>query len=544
MAAQDFISIGSLAAGQDTQLSTAHVQQARQNSRYLKEWRAPVSTLAWPYDHASPASPPLPQIAFARWSGVMLQRYWMPDNLGLEAMHVSVTIQGIVATNTVRVVALSRQGYLGGYDAVSLDALATTLAVASLNTTLEGVRVVPGWNDLVLWVESDAEWDPANVGTDWVIETSGGTPRLIDTSGSADLAVACPHISASVPHIALRVGIGSGKAEDADYGEPVTIAWVDTVAGAPDTYPFGFIAEWPTISHMPPNALGQTASGAAFEAIFWARLGVLVLVSASVSPFEYHPDKANDPMARWYQIAGQNVADVAWEASKLHNMRQPQVTSMTQPPAALTWPGMWRVGSGPDFWDVFGNFFTVREAALRWDADVPPGPTYAECTWLASWIDPAATHAMWRGAPAYSARISIVWRMEVFDPSTDTVLAYVEGTNLHRPLPHQRQFGAVLSPFWIRSVNDQVQRAAYDSVGDGQPWSHDGAIVAGDLGAVFTPGLLRLRCDNVGMVDGDLYVMRLRVKFTVPPGNLHSLGATILATSAATWRLDWGTVEV
>jgi len=167
MALQDFIGIASTAPDparpQDTaaQIPAALYQRAEQNNRYLMEWRGPTCVWHYPADYSGGegVGPSFPTLAFARWAAFGPYRYYVPD-VGTGAIPaVDVQIVGDVTTRRVRVACVSLQGIGFTPDQTWLDANAQTLNTGFQEILFSDVAVAPGWNDLFLLLESDADWD-------------------------------------------------------------------------------------------------------------------------------------------------------------------------------------------------------------------------------------------------------------------------------------------------------------------------------------------------------------------------------------------------
>ena len=557
MAAQDFIGIDSTAADPvqvgDTsaQIPAALFQRARQNNRYLLEWRGPTCVWHYPADYSGGegSGPSFPTLAFARWAAFGPFRYYVPD-VGAGAIPaVDVQIACFVSTRGVRVACISAQGL--GYipDQTWLDANAQTKNVGDGEIFFSNVAVVPGWNDIFLIIESEADWSPSNFAADWALADfdtitssvfSNETPLLVSLTG--DLATSCPAIAAPVPFVAVRWGSGiPNKDQDLFSSPPYTIALANCDASSPPIVPWAMLAEMRSVAEVG----GYLATGATPPAVYWSTLGTLQIYGVSVTPYATHPDKANDPSLRFLQAIGSNVSNVYWQGSRLNALRQTQVGSAVQPQIGENYNGVWRTlinGGGSGIGGVYVGEI-IREVSISTRERQPTDGDGA----VSIEVSIPVIAADYESFSLTNENSPIVFDcdLELFNVTTSAVQDSISFVNLAipkaRPLPYLDPVQAI---YWLRRI---AQMNLFpDWVGNAArfPWSHDGATMLGDLRATYYPLILRLPLgglasspDSWGVIRaGDLYSVRL--KFSGLSGSINS---TFVAFGPLTARVDWGT---
>jgi hypothetical protein len=551
MAAQDFIGIDSTAADPvqvgDTaaQIPTALYQRAEQNSRYLIEWRGPTCVWHYPADYSGGegVGPSFPRLAFARWAAFGPFRYYVPD-VGTAAISaVDVQIVGTVSTRAVRVAMVSNQG-LGFIPAAEwLDANAQTRNVGDLETLFSGVAVVPGWNDLFLLLESEAEWTSSNKAPDWFLASSAygapdlsSSPVLVSTGG--DLAASCPALTAPVPFVGVRFGSGlADKDQDCTSGPVCTIALANCDAADPPAVSFAFLAElnnWADLSGVATNVPGLAS-------VYWSTLGTLQIYSVAVTPYANHPDKANDPTLRFLQSIGSNVANVYWKASRLNALRQTQVGSGVPRQLGLDYNGVWRT-----FANIPAGYSNeiIRETSISTRGDQPrdtPGAVSIEFS-----IPVIAANFESFGGSNRTDPLIFDCRAEIFNITTGAVADYIDFENLAVPLARPVTLGGpVAAAWWLRRLAQMTLTPDWLGAGaNGFPWSHDGATTLGDLRQTFYPLILRLPLGDLATSpqswkdirdSGDLFGVRLRLSGMGQPFPNY------IGFGALTARIDWGT---
>lgn len=557
MAAQDYIGIDSTAADPvqvgDTaaQIPTALFQRARQNSRYLLEWRGPTCVWHYPADYSGGegVGPSFPTLAFARWAAFGPFRYYVPD-VGTGAIPaVDVQIVCSVLTRRVKVACISLQGTGFTPDQTWLDANAQTKFVGDGEILFPDVAVAPGWNDLFLLLESEADWTASNDAADWVISTldpsspaSNEMPILRATSG--DLATSCPAIAAPVPFVGVRWGAGlANKDDDAQASPPYTIALANCDTSSPPVVPWAMLAEMRSAAEVG----GYLATGATPPAVYWSTLGTLQIYSVAVTPYAVHPDKANDPSLRFLQAIGSNVANVYWQASRLNALRQTQVGSAVQPQSGTQYNGVWRAfvnGGGSGIGGAYAGA-VIRETSISTRGRQPTGDEGAVSIEVSIPVLAADYESF--GGSNVNAPIVFDCDLELFNVTTGAVVDSLTFANLALPKSEAVNLrgGPVQAAFWLRRIAQMGLNPDWLGAGaSGAPWSHDGATMLGDLRATFYPLILRLPLGGLPsspdswdtIRDGDLFSVRL--KFT---GLNRFTFSTYVAFGPLTARIDWGT---
>jgi hypothetical protein len=556
MAAQDFIGIDSTAAEparpQDTaaQIPTALYQRAEQNSRYLMEWRGPTCVWHYPADYSGGegVGPSFPRLAFANWAAFGPYRYYVPD-VGTGAIpSVDVQIVGTVSTRRVRVAMVSNQGLGFIPNSEWLDANAQTISTGLQEILFSGVAVAPGWNDLFLLLESEADWDPLNFADDWFITGSvaadefSSVPILVSTSG--DLAIACADINKPVPFVAIRAGSalgGNDPVPDLASGPVCTIALAYCTSANPPVVPFAYLAELDGYGAI--DRLGTSSPSGA--KVYWSTLGMLEIYSVAVTPYANHPDKANDPTLRFLQSIGSNVANVYWKGSRLNALRQTQVGSGVPRQLGSDYNGVWKA------------------IARSVPGYAPPGQLIRETSISTRGVQPTETD----GAVSIEMSIPVISlsgvafgrdpitfdaRLELFNVTTGAVVDYIEYNNLaFLASSYYSNYGAtgsISASYWLKRVAMLTESPAWRGATSVQPWSHDGATTIEDMTSTFYPLILRLPLgdggdspDNWKVIrqSGDLFSVRFFIKdFRQLNINFPS---SFLGFGAMTARIDWGT---
>lgn len=557
MAAQDFIGIDSTAADPvqvgDTsaQIPTALFQRARQNNRFLLEWRGPTCVWHYPADYSGGegVGPSFPTLAFARWAAFGPFRYYVPD-VGTGAIPaVDVQIAGAVSVRRVRVACISAQGL--GYipNAAWLDANAQTKNVGDGEIFFSNVAVVPGWNDIFLILESEAEWSASNFAADWALADfdtltlgvgSNESPMLYSLTG--DLATSCPAIAAPVPFVAVRWGSGlANKDDDALSSPPYTIALANCDASSPPVVPWAMLAEMRSAAEVG----GYLATGATPPAVYWSTLGTLQIYGVSVTPYATHPDKANDPSLRFLQAIGSNVANVYWQGSRLNALRQTQVGSAVQPQIGENYNGVWRTfvnGGGSGIGGAYAGEI-IRETAISTRRRQPTDGDGA----VSIEVSIPVIAADYESFSITNSNSPIVFDcdLELFNVTNGAVQDSVSFVNLAIPKAEAVSYlGPVQAALWLRRIAQMNLSPDWRGNGARFPWSHDGATMLGDLRATYYPLILRLPLgglasspDSWGVIRaGDLYSVRL--KFS---GLNRYVFSTYVAFGPLTARVDWGT---
>jgi hypothetical protein len=548
-APQDFISVSSSATdpatfGDHSQVSTALLQRLRQNNRYLIEWRGPTLSFSWPKDGTQPegVEPFLPRLAYATWACFGPFRYYVPD-LG-DGDHtirkVDVQLSGRVFTRKVRVYAFSVQGNRGQAPSSSfLDANSVELSVGSLVTTLSGVEVRGGWNDIFLALESDAQWSSNQWLNDWYISPDV-YPIVRTPSAGGNLAVACPPLAnGNVPFVAFRFAMTIPGSNHPIGGPeflsstPFTVAYsqIDAIGG--NCYG-ALLAEVTTAAQIPASA----ATDAGYlSSVFWAELGMLELRSLSITPYSEHPDRINDPMLRWFQVVGSNVADVYWQGSRLVDLRNEQVGRAHALQTGEQYAGCWRLL----FFNDTATTEEGREVALSVLEEEPTeefGDVGIEISM------PLLVLAPFRDRPDgwQAAGNFLDLTVELYNVTTSTV---VETRTVTLPnVPRVIQAGtAVNAPsvfYWLNQMWQETQDANWHLLSpNGQPWSHDGAFGLLDLSTATSPITTFLSLSSTSWKDirtsGELYCVRTR--FT---DNTTGNSGAIVALGPLTAHLAWG----
>jgi hypothetical protein len=560
MAAQDFIGIDSTAAEparpQDTaaQIPAALYQRAEQNSRYLMEWRGPTCVWHYPADYSGDegVGPSFPKLAFANWAAFGPYRYHVPD-VGTGAIpSVDVQIVGNVFTRNVRVAMVSNQGLGFIPNSEWLDANAQTVAPGFEEILFSGVAVVPGWNDLFLLLESEAEWSTVNFADDWYLvggdplsSTLTNIPHLVSTAG--DLAISCPDINKPVPFVAIRFGSGlTDKDQDLASGSVCTIAFANCDASNPPVVEFAYLAElnsWGRLDGVATNSPGAAN-------VYWSTLGNLEIYSVAVTPYANHPDKANDPTLRFLQSIGSNVANVYWKASRLNALRQTQVGSGVPRQLGSDYNGVWKaLARSVSPYVSPGEL--IRETSISTRGVQPTEDDGAVSIEMSIPVISLSSLANGRRPITFDARL------ELFNVTTGAVVDYIEYNNLAFPASSYYAFHSmrdnfstdiIAANYWLRRVALLTEVPDWRGATSVQPWSHDGATALADMTSTFYPLILRLPLGDDGnspdnwktiRQSGDLF----SVRFFIKDYSTLSFGidSDFLGFGAMTARIDWGT---
>jgi len=554
MAAQDFIGIDSTAAEparpQDTaaQIPTALYQRAEQNSRYLMEWRGPTCVWHYPADYSGEegVGPSFPKLAFANWAAFGPYRYHVPD-VGTGAIpSVDVQIVGTVSTRRVRVAMVSNQGLGFIPNSEWLDANAQTISTGLQEILFSGVAVAPGWNDLFLLLESEADWDPLNFAGDWFITGSvaadefSSVPILVSTSG--DLAIACPDINKPVPFVAIRAGSalsGNDPVPDLASGPVCTIALAYCTSANPPVVPFAYLAELDGYGAI--DRLGTSSPSGA--KVYWSTLGNLEIYSVAVTPYANHPDKANDPSLRFLQAIGSNVANVYWKASRLNALRQTQVGSGVPRQLGSDYNGVWKaLGRAVTPYVLPGEL--IRETSIS-TRGVQPTETDGAVS-----IEMSIPVIALRGGLISNPNPPVTFdgRLELINLTNGSIIDYIDFDNLAVPAFIIDRNAPIAANYWLRRVAMLTESPAWRGATSVQPWSHDGATTIADMTSTFYPLILRLPLgdggnspDNWKVIrqSGDLFSVRFFIKdFSQLVPNYPT---SFLGFGAMTARIDWGT---
>ena len=526
------------------QVSTAHLQMARQNNRYLIEWRGPTTTFTWPSTEPvdaeeDPPIYPFPRLAYATWACFGPFRYFVPDFSTEAITTVDIDLFCSALVGAVRVSAFSLQGNRG--QAPTSEWLYANHVIREIYDTgvltLSNVQVRGGWNDIYLCEQStDTNW---SIPTDsWSFTDNFGTyPRIIASGG--DLSVAAPPLlSSNVPGMAVRCGV---EMDDKDAQFAATTPYTVAYSGLNSTglvCEFIYLAELVDLSQIPTSvSLNDFGGGGVF---YWAELGMLELYSLSITPYGKHPDKTNDPMLRWYQLTGSNVADVYWQASRLNDLRQTQVGSAKVPKQEfVTWPGNWLIER---FTDV-AKTTLVRDVALTVLTEQPTeaaGDVSIEVSLPAMLLDAAEFRP--DSFQPQSGFLDVI--IELFDLTAGAVVDTITlpSVNLTPRLSLGRTIDSTPPSFyWLRKMFEQRRGATWHGLRpNGQPWSHDMAVSLGSIGSTMTPITARLPLSITTWAtlrtSGKIY--SVRVSFT---DNLSGDSGAILAVGPLTARIDWGT---
>ena len=555
---QTFIPIDSTAADSASgtghaQVSTAIVQRLRQNNRYLIEWRGPTLTFLWPEDTTPAIAEGVPKwrprLAYAQWACYGPFRYYVPDvggSSGYSVRKVDIRLAGAVSTYPVKVLAFSLQGR-GGQSPrpTEFDAEGTTIPVGIADVTFSDVAVVPGWNDIYLALQSEADWTVFPAVTDVYMTTSATTTGgLVDNQSypyvytpatgphAGDLAAAFPLIISpyqNVPYAALRFMANiPDKLLSAETGFAYTIAYAANDDGV---CPFAFLAETTTISDMPANNGGECQ---------FSLLGVLELYSLSITPYAEHPDKVNDPMLRWYQPVGGNVADVFWQGSRLTTLRHAQTgqacAEQSTFATAIPYEGSWNCQY------IDGTTRLVRESALTVLEEMP--------TYNGNVVGVEVSLPMMLVNPAFYLRASYeppsrVWlriHIELYNVTTAT--AVQSRTFELQDMPkiiNPRDAYNIQSDYWVYKIFEIRQGIDWHSLyNNGQPWSHDYAQSLDGLVAGLDRRQFLLPITNYDslLASGDVFCVRLLADDNISSG--HGINALMFAGPMTT-RLTWGT---
>jgi hypothetical protein len=556
---QTFIPIDSTAADSASgtghaQVSTAIVQRLRQNNRYLIEWRGPTLTFLWPEDTTPAIAEGVPKwrprLAYAQWACYGPFRYYVPDvggASGYSVRKVDIRLAGAVSTYPVKVLAFSLQGR-GGQSPrpTEFDAEGTTISVGIADVTFSDVAVVPGWNDIYIALQSEADWSVFPPVTDVYMTNNAPFGSILSADSypyvyspatgpyAGDLVAAFPLIISpyqNVPYAALRFMANiPDKLLSAETGFAYTIAYA---ANDDDTCPFAFLAEATTSSDLPANYGGECQ---------FSFLGVLELYSLSITPYAQHPDKVNDPMLRWYQSVGGNVADVFWQGSRLTTLRHAQTgqACAEQPyrpspfATAIPYWGSWKCQPiGP-----FSSINLIRESALTVLEEMP--------TYKGNVVGVEVSLPMMLVYPSFYLRSAYeppsgVWlriHVELYNVTTQTVVQSRTFDLQDMPrVINPRDAYNIQSDYWIYKIFQISQGIDWHSLGfNGQPWSHDYAQSLDGLvsGLDRKQFLLPITSYDALLASGDLFCVRLLAQ------KIGTLNALMFA-GPMTARLTWGT---
>ena len=559
MALQDFIGIASSApepvrAGDTSaQIPAALYQRAEQNSRYLMEWRGPTCVWHYPADYSGGegVGPSFPKLAFANWAAFGPYRYHVPDVGSGAIPAVDVQIVGTVSTRAVRVAMISNQGLGFIPNSEWLDANAQTLSPGFQEILFSDVAVSPGWNDLFLLLESEAEWSTVNFADDWYLVGSTSvlsipdytsTPALISTAG--DLSISCPDINKPVPFVAIRFGSGlTDKDQDLASGTVCTIAFANCDAYDPPIVRFAYLAELNNYGSL--EGVATNVPGAA--SVYWSTLGTLEIYSVAVTPYAYHPDKANDPSLRFLQSIGSNVANVYWKGSRLNALRQTQVGSGVPRQLGTDYNGVWK-----SIVQDQSSYFPpeiIRETSISTRGVQPTEGDGAVS------IEMSIPVIALRGGLNSNPMPPVVFdcRLELFNVTTGAVVDYIAFDNLAVPsfIQGRDDFGSrnykIAANYWFKRTALLTEIPDWRGSTSVQPWSHDGATTIADITSTFYPLILRLPLGDGGNSPDSWKVIRqsgdlFSVRFVVTDfrDSFHS-PAQYLGFGAMTARIDWGT---
>jgi hypothetical protein len=544
---QDFISVSSSAtdpatAGNHSQVSTALLQRLRQNNRYLIEWRGPTLAFTWPLDETNEESLPsfVPRIAFATWACFGPFRYYVPDlGSGDNTIRlVDITLDGEVSVLPVRVYAFSLQGSRGqGPSVEMLDANATTINPGGVKTTLSGIEVRGGWNDLFLAIESEADWQQSQWTPNWYVEQE--PYPIVRSNLAGGLSADCPPLTnGNVPFVAFRFatpmpGNHTIGGDEFLSGTSFTVAYsqIDAIGG---TCGGAYLAEVTTSTQIP---VGAPTSAGYLGSVFWAEMGVLELRSIAVTPYSEHPDRINDPMLRWFQTTGSNVADVFWQGSRLVDLRHEQVGRAHAMQTGEQYAGCWRLL----FFNDTATTEEGREVALSVLEDEPTeefGDVGIEVSMPLLILAPFRDRPDgWQGAGNF-----LDFTVELFNVTTATV---IETRTVTLPnAPRVVQAGtAVNAPsvfYWLHKMWEETRDANWHLLApNGQPWSHDGTLGLLDVSSALASVTQYLAIESEKWKNirqsGDLYCVRTR--FT---DNTAGNTGAIVALGPISAHLSWG----
>ena len=555
MALQDFIGIASSAPDparpQDTaaQIPAALYQRAEQNNRFLMEWRGPTCVWHYPSDYSGGdgVGPSFPKLAFANWAAFGPYRYHVPD-VGTGAIPaVDVQIVGTVSTRAVRVAMISNQGLGFIPNSEWLDANAQTISPGLQEILFSDVAVAPGWNDLFLLLESEADWDPLNFATDWFITGSvaadefSSVPILVSTSG--DLAIACPDINKPVPFVAIRFGSALGGNDPLPdlFSAPVyTIALARCDASNPPVVSYAYLAELNDYGQL--EGVTNSPSG---SKVYWSTLGTLEIYSLAVTPYATHPDKANDPSLRFLQSIGSNVANVYWKGSRLNALRQTQVGSGVPRQLGSDYNGVWKTLSIS--FSVFTNDEIIRETSISTRERQPTEGAGVVSIEMSIPVIALSIRSP-RGSP-----VIFDCKLELFNVTTGAVVNYIAFDNLAVPA-FTNDNGSYLSGrgaklavnYWMKRIALLTQSPSWRGSTSVQPWSHDGATRIEDINSTFYPLILRLPLGGLATSPDDWNTIRgsgdlYSVRFVITDFGTQGAPADYIAFGAMTARIDWGT---
>jgi hypothetical protein len=483
---------------------------------------------------------PFPRIAFATWACFGPFRYFVPDFSTEAITTVDLDISGLVTIGSVRLAAFSLQGNRGQAPTSEwLDDNSTLIPDGAGGTfRRSNVQVRGGWNDIYLCQKSNPKNFNWSLASTWSFTDNGGSYPRIESAGG-DLSISAPPLlNGNVPFMAVRCGVEmTDKDAQFDATTPFTVAY-SALNDESTTCRFIYLAEVVDMSQIPTSTSLNDFGGSGV--FYWAELGVLEIYSLSITPYAKHPDKANDPMLRWYQLTGSNVADVYWQASRLNDLRQTQVGSAKVPKQEfVTWPGNWLIER---FNDVAITSL-VRDVALTVLTEQPTeaaGDVSIEASLPLMLLDSAE----FRPDSFQPVGGFLDIRLDLFDLTAGAVVDTVTlpSVNLTPRLSLGRTIDSTPPSFyWLRKMFEQRREAVWhQQAPNGQPWSHDMAVSLGSVGSTMTPITVRLPLSSATWASlrasGHIYSLRLSVI-----DNLSGDSGAILGAGPLTARIDWGT---
>jgi hypothetical protein len=527
---QDFVGIDSSCVdGPNTQVATAILQRLEQNNRYLIEWRGPTLSYTWPADSEAPGGPPFPRHGFATWACVGPFRYFVPDLGSDQITFIDVEITGAVVNGTevVKFVPFSVQGSNGQAPQprqLDLDAVTLTGAVIE---KFGPVAVRGGWNDMYLALQSEVQWDSVQA-TDKLAFDGGSPPRLIRDTGSGRIDTYIP-IDANLPFIAIKIANpNDDKVIEEQSGSPYTMAYAEYDASGHST--FAYIAEITNQAQLPPAAV---VFGAGEQITYWADLAYLEIYSLSFTPYNVHPDRANDPMLRWYQMVGSNVANVFWKGSRLVDLRQTQSGTARPIGQGLDYPGGWRIL----YFNLTASTQLVRELALNVDLREPTeGENQVQIEVCFPYVYVIASLGRADNYQPLSGGLDFT--VELYNVTTATVVE----TRLYENFsitPSVDLLGRTpMTHVWTRMMMQEQEDFAWARPGgNGQPWSHDQTVPLQEIGIVVKTMTFRLPLTDWSAVRGSGQLYAVRIYAT---DNETGRDGTYLAAGPMTARICWG----